>query len=87
MTSMIEVAYISQEVCNTEGSLGGIVYKRNMTINVGCGCILGKSRNRYIQIESLESTSDQPDQHEVRIINVFLRPNALTPFPQHLESG
>ena len=66
MTSMIEVAYISQEVCNTEGSLGGIVYKRNMTINVGCGCILGKSRNGYIQIERLESTSDQ---HEVRIIN------------------
>ena len=74
---MIEVAYISQEVCNTEGSLGGIVYKRNMTINVGCGCILGKSRNRYIQIESLESTSDH---HEVRIINVFLKAKCSNSF-------
>ena len=56
MTSMIEVAYISRDVCNTEGSLGGMFYKRNMTIDVGCGCISG-SRNRYIQIESLESTA------------------------------
>ena len=81
MTSMIEVAYISQDVCNTEGSLGGMVYKRNMTIDVGCGCISG-SRNRYIQIESLESTSGH---HEVRIINVFLEENA--PFSLYLESG
>ena len=60
MTSVIEVAYTSQQGCNNSNhdhNLGTIINVRNMTIGIGCGCIPNR-RNRNIRLDSLFSDDD-----------------------------
>ena len=56
MTSMIEVAYTTQQNCTGDDSIRSIANVRNMTIGIGCGCT--SRRRRFLQVESLFSDED-----------------------------